>query len=133
MKDLSPDFIHGKKGEFYAGRRSMVIDTAGVELTMPPSTFYVDTNPQADWRAAHTVHTRALGDTLYNQFIKLGFEFVDDGYYLGIKSKQQRYASKRYPGKSLYITATFNPWGFKGLYENKVTWPCYMFEIYRDE
>jgi hypothetical protein len=133
MKDLSPDFFHGKKGEFSATHRSTVIDTAGNELIIPLSTFYVDVNPQAQWRAAHTVHTKALGDTLYNEFIQLGFEFVEEGYYLGIKSKQQRYVSKNYPDKSLYITATFNPWGFKGLYKNNVTWPCYVFEVYTDE
>lgn len=133
MKDLSPDFIHAKPGEFYASHISAVIDTAGNELTMPPSTFYVDMNPQASWRAAHTVHTKALGDSLYNEFMQLGFKFVDEGYYIGIKSKQQRYVSENYPGKSLYITATFKPWGFRGLYENNVTWTCYVFEVYEDK
>jgi len=133
MKNLSPDFFQGRKGEFSSGHRSTVIDTAGIELTMPLSTFYIDVNPQANWRAAHTVHTKALGDALHNEFMQLGFEFVEEGYFLGIKSKQQRYVSRNYPGKSLYITATFNPWGFKGLYENKVTWPCYVFEMYKDE
>jgi len=131
MKDLS-GFFHGKKGEFSAGLGSIVIDTAGIELIMPLSTFYVDVNPQASWRAAHTIHTKALADTLYNEFKQLGFEFVEEGRYLGIKSKQQRYVSPNYPGKSLYITTTFNPWYFKGLYENKVTWPCYVFEVYVD-
>lgn len=133
MKDLSPDFFQGKAGEFYAGNRSVVMDTAGRELTLAPSTFFVAVEPQASWRAAHTVHTRALGDSLYNEFMRLGFKFIDEGYYLGIKGKQQRFVSEHYPGKSLYVTATYNPWGFKGLYQNNVTWVCYVFEIYKDE
>jgi len=130
MKNLSPDFVYAKKGEWAAQRHISIKDTSGSELTLPASTFYVDVNPQASWRAAHTVHTREQGDSLLNEFKNLGFRLAGEGYYLGIKSKQQRYISEQYRGKNLYITATFSPWGFKGLYQNKVTWPCYVFEVY---
>lgn len=132
MKNLSAAFIHGNKGEFYSSQRIIIKDTTGHEITLPASTFYVDVNPQASWRAAHTVHAREQSDSLLKEFKKLNFNLVAEGYFLGIKSKQQRYASPEYPGKSLYITATFQPWHFKGLYENKVTWLCYVFEVYKD-
>ncbi|MBS1754963.1 MAG: hypothetical protein KF741_02825 [Ferruginibacter sp.] len=133
MKPLSTDFVYGKKGEFYAAQNITIKDTSGTELTMPASTFYIDVNPQASWRAAHTVHLKEQGDSLLNEFKKLGFHLVDEGYYLGLKSKQQRWVSEKYPGKSLYVTATFKPWYFKGLYENKTTWPCYVFEVYNNQ
>jgi hypothetical protein len=132
MKNISTDFVQGRKGEFYAAQRIIIKDTSGNELAIPASTFYVDVNPQASWRAAHTVHTKERADSLLNEFKKINFTLVDEGYFLGIKSKQQRYTSPEYRGKSLYITATFQPWHFKGLYENKVTWPCYVFEVYKD-
>ena len=132
MKNLSRDFVYGQKGEYYAAQRIRIKDTAGTELTLPASTFYVDVNPQAAWRAAHTVHTKEQRDSLLKEFENLDFQLADEGYYIGIKSKQQRYISKKYAGKSLYVTATFQPWYMKGLYENKVTWPCYVFEIYKD-
>ena len=132
MKDLSSDFVHATKGEFASLHRSVVVDTTGAELTMPLSTFYVDANPQATWRTAHTLHTKALGNALYEEFMQLGFTLVEEGHYLGLKSKQQRYVSSKYPGKSLYITATFRPWYFKGLYKGGVSWPCYVFEVYND-
>ncbi len=133
MKDLSSDFVHATKGEFASLHRSVVVDTTGAELVMPLSTYYVDVSPQATWRTAHTLHTKALGDSLYDEFMQLGFTFVEEGYYLGLKSKQQRYVSSKYPGKSLYITATYRPWYFKGLYKGSVSWPCYVFEVYNDQ
>jgi len=133
MKSLSPDFFYAQKGEFAAQHRSTVIDTAGNELVMPLSTFYVDTNPQAGWRAVHTIHKREIGNRLLEEFQLLGFQLVDSGYYLGIKSMQQRYSSTKYPGKSLYVTATYEPWYRKGLYDRSVTWPCYLFEVYNDQ
>ncbi len=132
MKGVSPDFYHAQKGEFAAQHRSTIVDTAGNELVMPVSTFYVETSPQASWRAAHTIHKKDQGDKLLQEFQLLGFKLVDSGYYLGIKSIQQRYVSDKYPGKSLYITATYEPWYRKGLYNRAVTWPCYMFEVYKD-
>ncbi len=45
---------------------------------------------------------------------------------------QQRFASKKYPDRSLYVTSTFAPWYRKGLYTRNVTWPCYVFEVYKD-
>jgi hypothetical protein len=133
MKELSPDFIHASKGEFAAQHRSVVKDTAGKELVMPLSTFYVDINPQASWRAAHTIHRIETGNQLLEEFHQLGFRLVDSGYYLGIKSIQQRYASTQYPGKRLYVTSTYEPWYRKGLYNTKVTWPCFVFEVYKDK
>lgn len=133
MKNLSPDFIYLKKGEWAAQQHITLADTSGNELTFPASTFYVDINPQASWRAAHTVHTKEQGDSLLSGFKSLGFQLAGEGYYLGLKSKQQRYISEKYPGTSLYITATFRPWGLKGLYANKITWPCYVFEAYEDQ
>lgn len=133
MKDRSPDFVHASKGEFAAQRRSVVTDTAGNELVMPLSTFYIDINPQANWRAAHTIHKKELGDKLLEEFKQLGFQLVDSDYYLGIRNKQYRYVSSAYPGKSLYVTSTYEPWYRKGLYNTKVTWPCFVFEVYRDK
>ncbi|WP_018630978.1 hypothetical protein [Niabella aurantiaca] len=133
MKNLSPDFIYLRKGEWAAQQRITIADTSGNELTLPASTFYVDTNPQASWRAAHTVHTKEQGERLLDEFKSFGFQLAGEGYYLGLKSKQQQYISGKYPGISLYLTATFRPWGLKGLYENNVTWPCYVFEAYEDQ
>lgn len=132
MKDRSKDFIHAGKGEFAAQHRSVVKDTSGNELVMPLSTFYVDVNPQASWRAAHTIHKIEIGNHLLEEFHQLGFRIVDTGYYLGLKSMQQRYTSAQYPGKSLYVTSTYEPWYKKGLYNTKVTWPCFVFEVYND-
>ncbi|HTE29844.1 MAG TPA: hypothetical protein VK666_05685 [Chryseolinea sp.] len=131
MKNLSRDFVYGKKDEYYAAQRISIKDTAGNWLTLPASTFYVDVNPQATWRVAHTVHTKEQRDNLLNEFKNLDFQLADEGYYIGIKSKQQRYVSKKYPDKNLYVTATFHPFYMKGIYDNKVTWPCYVFEMYK--
>ena len=131
MKDYSNDFIHATKGEFAARHRSVVIDTSGNELIMPLSTIYVDVNPQASWRMAHTLHRVELGNQLMEEFKQLGFSFVDSGYYRGLKMKRARFLSDQYPGRVLYVGSTYRPWNLKGLYRN-VTWPCYMFEMYTE-
>ncbi|MBN8865077.1 MAG: hypothetical protein J0H92_17010 [Sphingobacteriales bacterium] len=134
MKDRDNDFVHARKGEFAALHRSIVTDTAGNEFVMPLSTLYADVNPQASWRLAHTLHRKQTGDRLLGEFQQLGFAFVDSGYFIGggLKGRQARFSSPEYPGKNLYITATYHPWYMKGLYNNKVTWPCYVFEVYKD-
>lgn len=135
MKERDADFVHAQKGEFASQYRTTVTDTSGKELVMPLSTLYADVNPQATWRLAHTLHKEEPGNQLLEDFHHLGFVFADSGYYIagGLKGKQARFVSSRYPGKSLYITATFKPWYFKGLYSRAVTWPCYVFEVYKDE
>lgn len=132
MKNLSPDFFYAHKGQYAAQHRSAITDTAGNEIVIPLSTFYVDVNPQASWRAAHTIHKKEAADQLLTEFVQLGFQLADSGYFSGITGRQ-RYISEKYPGKSLYMSVTFQPWYFKGLYENKVTWPCYVFEVYNDK
>jgi hypothetical protein len=132
MKDRSTEFFHARKGEFAAKHRTAIKDTAGNELIMPVSTFYVDVNPQASWRAAHTIHKIEVGNKLLEEFHKLGFMLVDSGHFVGIKSIQQRFTSAQFPGRSLYITSTFAPWWKKGLYNTNVTWPCFVFEVYKD-
>lgn len=129
MKDHSSDFVHATKGEFAALHRSLVIDTAGKELVMPLSTLYADINPQADWRLAHTLHTRELSNRLLDEFQRLGFTLVDSGYNRNIKGTQARFVSAQYPDKILYTSHTYQPWYWKGLYKN-VTWPCFVFEVY---
>lgn len=127
MKNLSRDFVYGQKGEYYAAQHISLADTAGNKLTLPASTFYVEVNPQATWRAAHTVHTKEQCDSLLQEFSVLDFQLAD-----GMKSNERRYVSKKYVGKTLYVRETFRPWYMKGLYDNKVTWPCYVFEVYKD-
>ncbi len=131
MKDYSADFIHATRGEFAALHRSIVVDTTGDTLVMPLSTIYVDVNPQADWRMAHTLHRADLGNRLMEEFKQIGYVFLDSGYFLGLKNKQARFTSPQYPGRTLYVTSTYEPWRLKGLYK-KVTWPCFVFEIYND-
>ena len=132
MKDHSNDFFHAAKGEFASSHRSAVVDTAGNELVIPLSTLYVDVNPQASWRMAHTLHRKDLGNNLLEEFKELGFTLADSGYYRGLKGKQARYQSRQFPGKSLYVTSTYSPWYLKGLYQ-RVTWPCYVFEVRNDQ
>jgi hypothetical protein len=129
MKDHNSDFVHASRGEFAALHRSLVKDTSGRELIMPLSTLYADVNPQASWRLAHTLHKRELSSQLLDEFYSLGFTLIDSGYYRGIRGKQARFASAQYPDKILYTSLTFQPWYWKGLYK-KVTWPCYVFEVY---
>ncbi len=132
MRNLSDNFIAAKKGEFYSTYQITIQDTSGQEISIPASTFYVEINPQASWRAAHTVHTKKLADSLLQEFAELGFTFQEEGYFLGLKSKQYRYQSKQFPTMNLYVTTSFHPWYMKGLYEKKVTWPCYTFEVYKE-
>lgn len=129
MKDHTSDFVHATKGEFAALHRSLVIDTAGRELVMPLSTLYVDINPQASWRLAHTLHRKELSDRLLDEFQRLGFTLVDSGYNRSIKGTRTRFISAQYPGKMLYASHTYQPWYWKGLYKN-VTWPCFVFEVH---
>lgn len=135
MKDRDRDFVHATKGEFAALHRSAVTDTTGTELVIPLSTLYADVNPQATWRLAHTLHRKETGNRLLGEFQQLGFVFVDSGYFIagGLKGKQAHFTSPKYPDKNLYITATYHPWYRKGLYSNKVTWPCYVFEVYNEQ
>lgn len=98
---------------------------------MPLSTIYVDVNPQASWRMAHTLHRVEPGNQLMEEFKQMGFSFADSGYYRGLKMKRARFISDQYPGKVLYVGSTYQPWNLKGLYRN-VTWPCYMFEMYTE-
>ncbi|MCF3110827.1 hypothetical protein LL912_18730 [Niabella sp. CC-SYL272] len=130
MKARDRDFVHASKGEFAALHRSAVADTEGKELVMPLSTFYVATEPQASWRAAHTVHQQVQANQLAAEFDSLQFTLFDSAYYLGLPDIQKHYTSPLFPDKHLYITATYQPWYRKGLYENKITWPCYIFEVY---
>jgi hypothetical protein len=129
MKDHTTDFVQGYKGEFSASRLITIKDTSGNELTLPASTFYVDVTPQASWRTAHTVHTKRMCDSLLNEFKELGFEPVDRDHLPAMDSKD-RYVSEKYPGKSLYVTPSFHPWYFKGLYKVGVSFTCYIFEVY---
>ena len=131
MKDHSEDFIHAKKGEFAALHRSVVVDTGGRELIMPLSTLYVDVNPQASWRIAHTLHRKEMGENLLNEFKQLGFALKDSGFYRGLRYRQWRYISDSYPGISVFLGTTFSPWNLKGLYRD-VSWPCVVFEVYRE-
>ena len=130
MKDHTTDFVQGYKGEFDAAKLITIKDTSGNELTLPASTFYVDVNPQAPWRTTHTVHTKKMADSLLNEFNELGFKPVDRDHITAPDSKN-RYVSEKYPGKDLYVTPSFHPWYFKGLYKGRVTWPCYIFEVYK--
>lgn len=130
MKNLSRDFINATKGEFSALQHITIKDTADNELTLPASTYYIDVNPQATWKAIHTVHTMALADSLLNEFKALGFQLIDNS---DVSGNKQFYTSEKYPGRELIVKATFHPWYLKGLYANKVTWVCYVFEIHNDE
>ncbi len=132
MKNKQPDFVHAKKGEFVSQSRGTIKDTIGNELIVPLSTFYVEVNAQATWKAAHTLHNKALADRLLNEFFALGFQFTDKRYYTDVKAEGSRYVSEKYPGKSLYVTATHNPWSYKDLYLGGASWPCWMFEVYDD-
>ncbi|AXY76364.1 hypothetical protein D3H65_21240 [Paraflavitalea soli] len=129
MKNLSDDFVHATKGEFAALHRSLVIDTSGKELIIPLSTLYVDINPQASWRLAHTLHRKEMSNRLLDEFQRLGFVLVDSGYNRNIKGVRARFTSLQYPGKVLYTSHTYQPWYWKGLYKY-VTWPCFVFEVY---
>jgi hypothetical protein len=128
MKDHSNNFVHASKGEFAALHRTSITDTAGNKLVLPISTLYIDVNPQASWRMAHTLHRLDLSNQLLKEFERLGFQPADSGYSAGAKNKELRYYSPQYPGKILFRTVTCRPWNQKGLYKN-VTWPCYVFEV----
>lgn len=132
MKDRSHDFVHAKKGEFASQYRSAVADTSGKSLVIPISTLYVTVDAGADWRMAHTVHTRALSDQLLQEFGALKFLLNDSVYNNKSAGFIYHYRAAQYPGLVLSQTKTFAPWRARGLYYT-VTWPCYVFELYAAE
>jgi hypothetical protein len=128
MKDRSSDFVHAKKGEFASQYRSAVTDTSGNSLVIPMSTLYVTVDAGADWRIAHTVHTKALSDQLLQEFAAVKFLLADSVYSNKSAGFKYYYRSAQYPGLVLSQTKTFAPWHARGLYYT-VTWPCYVFEL----
>jgi hypothetical protein len=128
MKDLASNFVHAKKGEFASLNRSVVPDTLGQEKIMPLATLYFTTDAGADWRIAHTIHKKEISDQLLSEFGKRGFAIQDSGYYYQTKAKAYHYTSAEYPGKLLYYSTTYSPWGSKGLYLG-ANWTSYVFEI----
>ncbi len=132
MKDRSSDFVHAKKGEFASMYRSAVTDTSGKSLVIPMSTLYVTVDAGADWRMAHTVHTKTLSDQLLQEFAAVKFQLSDSVYSNKSTEFKYHYRSAQYPGLVLSQTKTFAPWRARGLYYT-VTWPCYVFELYKGE
>ena len=129
MKDRSRDFVHAEKGEFASLYRSAVTDTSGQQLVIPMSTLYVSVDPGADWRMAHTLHTKALSDQLLHEFAAAKFMLADSVYKPAHRAFAYYYRSSQYPGLVLYHIKTFSPWRARGLYYN-VTWPCFVFELF---
>ena len=132
MKDRSTDFVHAKKGEFASQYRSAVTDTTGNSLVIPMSTLYVTVDAGADWRMAHTVHTKTLSDQLLQEFAALKFLLTDSVSNNKSTGFKYYYSSAQYPGLVLSQTKTFTPWRGRGLYYT-VTWPCYVFEVYQEK
>lgn len=128
MKNLATDFIHAKKGEFASFHRSAIKDSLGEQRIMPLSTLYFSTDPGADWRLAHTIHKQEISTELLNEFAAKGFVLQDSGYYYATKSLAYHYTSTQYPGKVLYFSPTYTPWGSKGLYLG-ANWPSFVFEL----
>lgn len=128
MKELATDFVHAKKGEFASLIRSAIKDTLGQEMIMPVSTLYFSTDPGADWRIAHTVHKLEISNQLLNEFTAKGFSLQDSGYYTTTKALAYHYTSSQYPGKVLYFSPTYKPWGSKGMYLG-ANWASYVFEV----
>jgi hypothetical protein len=128
MKDLATDFVHAKKGELASLNRSVILDKLGREKIMPLSTLYFTTDPGADWRIAHTIHKQEISDQLLSEFAKKGFTIQDSGYYYATKSFAYHYTSTQYPGKVLYFSSTYTPWGSKGMYLG-ANWLSFVFEI----
>lgn len=126
MKEHSRDFVHAQKGEFASLYRSAVTDTAGRQLVMPLSTLYVNTDPGAEWRMKHTLHSQALNEQLLREFAKAKFSLSDS--VVRRPAVAYHYRSILYPGLVLTHSKTFSPWGVKGLYKN-VSWQCYVFEL----
>ena len=128
MKDLSADFVHAKKGEFASLYRYAVLDTGGNSIVIPMSTLYVTVDAGADWRMAHTLHTKVLSDQLLQEFTAAKFLLTDSVYSNKSAGFIYRYSSVEHPGLVLSQTKTFAPWRGRGLYYT-VTWPCYVFEL----
>lgn len=128
MKELTTDFIHAKKGEFASLIRLAIKDTLGQERIMPVSTLYFSTDPGADWRIAHTVHKSEISDQLLKEFTAKGFSLQDSGYYTPTKALAYHYISLQYPGKILFFSPTYKPWGSKGMYLG-ANWASFVFEV----
>jgi hypothetical protein len=129
MKENAPGFVHGKKGEFASLQRTGVTDTAGVFFELPATTLYVSTDPQEDWRVAHTIHTDSLRNVLLTEFKAKQFVLSDSAYDKSMQAKTYIYQSVSLPDITLLYTTTFKPWPSKGLYVNRITWPCYVFQV----
>lgn len=129
MKENAPGFVHGKKGEFASLQRTGVTDTAGVFFELPVTTLYVSTDPQEDWRVAHTINTDSLSNVLLNEFKGKQFVLADSAYDKSMQAKTYIYQSASLPDITLLHTTTFKPWPSKGIYVNRITWPCYVFQV----
>ncbi len=129
MKEKSGSFIHAKKGEFASFSRMIVADTAGLEIELPSSTLYVTIDPMQDWRVAHTIHSDSLSRQLMGDFKEKQFVLVDSVYNSLRKAVSYSYESTKYPGKRMLYCKTYSPWSSTGIYVNKVTWPCFVYEI----
>ncbi|MDZ4793947.1 MAG: hypothetical protein SGI83_06675 [Bacteroidota bacterium] len=131
MKDKSGSFVHGKKGEFATFSTTALVDTAGRQIELISSTLYVSTDPMEDWRVAHTIHAEALSDQLMEDFRSKKFLLIDSAYNSGMKATRYDFESVDFPGKILYYCKTFLPWPSKGIYVNRATWPCFVYEVYK--
>lgn len=129
MKKRNQSFIHAKKGEFVAFRNVAVTDTAGNNIELTASVLYVATDPMADWRIAHIMHSPELNEIFMNELKQKGYELTDSSNSYLMKAKSYYYDSKGYPGKRVVFTRTFLPWLLKGIYVNQVTWPCFVYEV----
>lgn len=129
MKKRSESFIHAKKGEFIAFRTVAVTDTAGKNIELTASVLYIATDPMADWRIAHIIHSPELSEAFLNELKGNGYELSDSSNSYLMKAKSYYFDSKDYPGKRVVFTRTFLPWLSKGIYVNKATWPCFVYEV----
>ena len=129
MKKRSESFIHAKKGEFIAFRNVAVTDTAGKNIELTASVLYIATDPMADWRIAHIIHSPELSEAFLNELKGNGYELSDSSNSYLMKAKSYYFDSKDYPGKRVVFTRTFLPWLSKGIYVNKATWPCFVYEV----
>ena len=129
MKKRSESFIHAKKGEFVAFKNVTVADTSGKSIELTSSVLYVTTDPMADWRIAHIIHSPELNELFIKDLKENGYELSDSSNSYLMKAKSYSYDSKDDPGKRIVFTRTFLPWLLKGIYVNKVTWPCFVYEV----
>lgn len=129
MKKWSENFIHAKKGEFVSFRNVAVTDTAGKNIELTASVLYVATDPMADWRIAHIIHSPELNEAFMKDLKEKGYELSDSSQSYLMKAKSYYYDSEKQPGKRIVFTRTFMPWLLKGIYVNQVTWPCFVYEV----